>query len=204
MTQDTPTTKKRGQPARARSGANGGRGTAYLVGAAAVVGLGAGLLASFGRKFAVQAVSAAQGDWFEALKVEHKATLAIFDKIEATSSEQTTKRRILLMQLKHALSKHAFQEENVIYPSIRDAGDEAAADALDKEHAHVKTYLFELGRMAKDDPRWLPRVVEFRSEIEAHVAKEENEIFPALHLRLGEETNAQLTAQMIKEGLKLA
>jgi hemerythrin superfamily protein len=68
----------------------------------------------------------------------------------------------------------------------------------------VKTYLYELEGMAKDDPAWLARVRDFRAMIEEHMREEEDEIFPAFRERLSEEKNAELTALMNKEGFKFA
>ena len=187
----------------AGGGSEGAPSTGLVLGAAAV-GIGIGLLANLGRKAAVQGMSAMSGDWFDALRTEHRMALAIFDRIEATSTAQAGKRKTLLTALKHALQKHAFQEENVVYPSIRETGERGSADHLDHDHAYVKTYLYELEVMSADDPRWLPRVQEFRRAIESHVREEEDEIFPALRARLSDAENKEITGRMNKEGLKLA
>src|SRR3546814_6854708 len=71
---------------------------------------------------------------------------------------------MLLMHIKHSLAKHAFQEENVVYPSLRDHGAAEAADHLNSEHGYVKQYLFDLHMMPKDDPAWMTKIREFRSE----------------------------------------
>jgi hypothetical protein len=59
---------------------------------AALAGAAVGIAANFGRKFLMQMPASAAGDWFDALKAEHKATLALFDQIEATDDSQTTMR----------------------------------------------------------------------------------------------------------------
>ena len=86
-----------------------------LIGAA-VAGAALGLAANLGRKFVTQAVSGIAGDWDEVLATEHDMTIAIFDKMLATDSTQTWKRGMLLMQLTHALDKHAHEEETVDLP----------------------------------------------------------------------------------------
>ena len=177
--------------------------TASLLGAAAA-GLVTGLAVNIGRKAIVQAPSALAGDWFEALKVEHKLALAIFDKLQKTDDNQTGKRATLLMQLKHALGKHAFTEENVIYPALREWGDKADADKLNHDHGYVKQYLYELDGMGNGSPAFLAKVADFRAEIEAHIREEEQAIFPPLHAALGEAGNARVTALANKEGFKVA
>ena len=183
---------------------NWGRGQTGALAAAAVAGAAVGLAANFGRKFLVQGMGAAAGDWDDVLKAEHQAALAIFDKIEATEDDQTTTRSHLLMKLKYALTKHAHQEESVIYPALRAANSAHDADALNSEHGYVKTYLYELENMANDSPEWLARVRDFRSMIQEHMRMEEEEVFPKFRNSLSEEQNAKLTATMNKEGFKMA
>ena len=181
-----------------------GRGQSGALAAAAVAGAAVGLAANFGRKFLVQGMGAAAGDWADTLTAEHQAALAIFDKMEATSDDQTMTRSHLLMKLKYALDKHAHQEENVIYPALREANSAHDADALNSEHGYIKTYLYELETMANDSPEWLARVRDFRSMIQEHMRMEEDEVFPRFRNTLSDEQNAKLTAMMNKEGFKMA
>jgi hemerythrin superfamily protein len=177
--------------------------TGAFIGAAAI-GVAAGLAANLGRKAAVQAVTAAAGDWMEGLKAEHRVTLKIFDTLEQTDESQVRGRGMLLMQLKHALGKHAFQEENVVYPAMRQHDQIEAADSLSHDHAYVKQYLFELTETPKDSPAWLATVRKFRADLENHISEEEDVLFPALHEALGEAGNKHVTLAMNKEGFKLA
>jgi len=177
--------------------------TAKLVGVAAA-GLVTAFAVNLGRKAAVQAPTALAGDWFEGLKVEHKAALALFDRIQATDNSETGQRTALLTQLKHALSKHAFTEENVVYTALRAWGDKADADKLNHDHGYVKQYLYELEDMDNATPAFLAKIAAFRADLEAHIREEEDAIFPPLHADLGDAGNAKLTALANKEGFKLA
>lgn len=181
----------------------GGRNAGVLIGAAAA-GAAVGLAANLGRKFFVQSLGAAAGDWFDALKAEHKATLALFDTLEATRDDQGMTRSHLLAKIKYALTKHAHQEEAIVYPALRQANLAHDADALNAEHGYVKTYLYELENMANDNPEWLARVRDFRSMLEEHIRMEEDEVFPAFRNALTEAQNAKLSAAMNKEGFKMA
>ena len=176
---------------------------AALVGAVAA-GFAFGLAANFGRKAIVQGITAAQGDWDEGLKAEHRMTLKLFDAIEACEPRQTKKRAALLVQLQHALGKHAFEEENVVYPAMRDHGQIEEADRLVHDHGYVKQYLFDLSEMSSGDPQWIGKLRAFRGEIEEHIRIEEEELFPRLREALGDEGNAHITAVMNKAGLAAA
>jgi len=180
-----------------------GNSTGALL-AAGAAGLAVGLAANVARKFAVQAPTMLSGDWDEALKAEHQLTLKVFDAIEATTEKNTTKRATLLMNLKHMLSKHAMEEENAVYPAMRDAGDAESADHLNNDHGYVKQYLYDLSVMPKDSPAWIGKVRQFRADLEKHMREEEDTLFPQLKAKLTPEKNKALTAAMNKEGLKLA
>ena len=171
---------------------------------AAAAGLAVGLAANVARKFVVQAPTLAAGEWDQALTAEHRLTLKVFDAIEATDDTGTVKRAALLMNLKHMLAKHALQEENVIYPALRDAGQQEGADQLNHEHGYVKQYLYELGEIPKDSSAWLDKVRAFRADIEKHMREEEDDLFPRLKATVSAEKNKELTGLMNKEGLKLA
>lgn len=175
-----------------------------VIAGAAGAGAALGILAMIGRKVAVQAPTYLAGDWDEALAAEHKAVLKLFDALEATDPKDERKRSMLLMQMKHALAKHALQEENVIYPALRETGDKDAADALNKEHGYVKQYLYELENMPKGSTAFLPKVAQFRRDIEAHMREEEDDLFPKLKSAISEAKNQHLTTAMNKEGFKLA
>lgn len=176
---------------------------AAIIGAAAA-GLFVGLAANFGRKAIVQGMTAAQGEWDEGLKAEHDAALKIFDAIEATTEKHMTRRKMLLVQLKHALGKHAFEEENVVYPAMRDHGQVEAADELIHDHGYVKQYLFDLSELSPADPAWIAKLHAFRADLEKHIRSEEEELFPRLRAALGDEGNGHVTSVMNRAGFAAA
>ncbi len=172
---------------------------------AGAAGFGLGLLASVGRKAAVQAITASAGDWFEGLKAEHKLAMGIIETLEATTEADTGKRKALLFSLQHALGKHAIQEEDVIYCALRAHGDVVDADQLGQEHnAEVKQGLYDLEQIDMASPQWLERLAEMKAAIETHVGEEEDVVFPRLQAKLSDEENKALTKRMNFEGFKVA
>ena len=180
-----------------------GSGNTGVIAGAALAGAAIGIAANVGRKLFVQFQSGATGDWLDALKTEHQMTLALFDKIEATDDSQTMMRGHLLTKLKYALDKHAVEEENVIYPALREANLAHDADALNSEHGYVKTYLYELETTPSASPEWIATIRRFRTDVVAHVREEEAHVFPMLRAMLSEEKNTALTLAMNKEGFKV-
>ncbi len=168
--------------------------------AAGLAGAAIGIAANYGRKFVTQAVSGASGDWDEVLATEHDMTLALFDKLLATDSSQTWKRSMMLMQLTHALDKHAHEEEMVVYPALREADQTVEADQLNSEHGYIKTFLYELGQMGPDSPDFLDKIREFRELVARHAKMEEEQVFPAFKRSLDDEQNAMITSLVNKDG----
>lgn len=174
-----------------------------LIGAA-VAGAALGFAANYGRKFAIQGMEAAAGDWFEMLKKDHNEIQNILEQMLATDETQTWKRSMLLMKVAHKLDKHAYEEENVIYPALRDDDDTVEADQLDTEHGHVKTMLFDLKQMDADSPNWLEKVRKLRDMVNEHIRMEEHRVFPRLMKDLDEEKSARLTMMVNKAAFHLA
>lgn len=182
------------------SGNHGGRSALMGIGA----GIGLALLGKASRKLIVQGTTALAGSWEEGLKKEHQAALAVFDKLAQTGDEDRARRAMLLAKLKHMLGKHAFEEENSVYPAMRDAGMEAEADELNKDHGYIKQYLYDLAQMADDNAAFQRELSEFRADISKHMSEEETELFPRLRGALTDDENKKLTAMMNKEGLMMA
>jgi hemerythrin superfamily protein len=180
-----------------------GDGAAPVLGAA-LAGLAIGMAANYGRKFMMQGLEAAAGDWDEILAAEHEMALGIFDKMLATDDTQTFKRKMLLTQLTHALDKHSHQEEMVVYPALREANEKAEADQLEGEHGYIKTFIYELNEMGADGPNWLEKVREFRQLVSSHAHMEEEEVFPRFKAELDEEQNARITSLVNRDGFWMA
>jgi len=186
-----------------RSAFSWGESAAPVLGAA-LAGVAIGMAANYGRKFIMQGMEAAAGDWDEILAAEHDMALAIFDKMLATDETQTFKRKMLLMKLTHALDKHAHQEEMVVYPALREANETADADHLEGEHGYIKTFIFELNEMGPDASNWLEKVREFRQLVSSHAHMEEEQVFPRFKADMDEEQNAHITSLVNRDGFWMA
>ena len=179
-------------------------GSPGAIAGAALGGAAFAIAANLGRKFAVQAVSAVKGNWAASLAAEHKIVLTLFDKALATDDSQTKTRRFLLMQIGHALDKHAYAEEHVVYPALREENDKADADQLELDHGEVKTFLYRLGNMAADAPEWLATMREFRESVAAHAKLEEDVIFPRLRASISDTLDARITHEVNAAGFMMA
>jgi len=179
-------------------------GSAGAIASAAIGGAMFAVAANLGRKAAVQGMSASAGNWADSLAAEHKAVLLLFDKMLDTENDQTKKRALLLLQLSHALDKHAYAEEHVVYPCLRENNDASVAGLLETEHGEVKTYLHRLANMPKDSPEWIGLVREFRDSVAAHARMEEDEVFPQLRASINETLDKRITKEVNKAGFMMA
>ena len=170
---------------------------------AAALGIVAGFAASAGRKAVIQAAESLTGDWADLLKAEHLMVAEVFDLILTTPTKNVGRRRRLARRLKTALDKHAFQEENVIYPALKLADPEGQASRLFADHAEFKTLLYQLCRTDPGDGQWLPLVQTLRRDFEAHAREEEETIFPGLRRLLTPEDQKVLTSAVQRSGQKL-
>jgi hemerythrin superfamily protein len=179
-------------------------GSTGAIAGAALGGAALAIAANLGRKFATQAWSATQGNWADSLAAEHESVLAIFDKMLATDQTQTMQRKMLLMKLGYALDKHAYAEEHVVYPALREANERADAEELETEHGEVKEFLYRLQHMELDAPNWLETIREFRTSVEAHAKMEEEQVFPRLRSEIDDELDARITKEVNKAGFMMA
>ena len=186
-----------------RSAFSWGDSAGPLLGAA-LAGVAIGFAANFGRKALMQGMAAAAGDWDEILATEHDSALAIFDKMLATDETQTFKRRMLLTKLCYSLDKHAYEEEMVVYPALREANEAADADHLESEHGYIKTFIYELGEMGSDSPNWLEKVREFRQLFSEHAHMEEEQVYPKFKKDMTEDQNAHITSLVNRDGFWMA
>jgi hemerythrin superfamily protein len=200
----------RSNSSRSRSRPNGSSdhsafnwGTGAIAGAA-LGGAALALAANLGRKFLTQSLSASAGNWADSLAAEHDSVLAIFDKMLATDPTQTMQRKMLLMKLGYALDKHAYAEEHVVYPALREANDTADAEELETEHGEVKEFLYRLQHMELDAPNWLETIRDFRTAVEAHARMEEEQVFPRLRSEIDDELDARITKEVNKAGFMMA
>ncbi|WP_187107732.1 hemerythrin domain-containing protein [Sphingomonas xanthus] len=189
--------ESRAKPGQDRSPFNFSGGSVI---AAVAAGAALALAGNFGRKLAVQGLSASKGDWSESLAAEHTAVEKLFDAMLATDDGDKYKRALLLTQLSHALDKHAYAEEHVIYPKLRETGDESFAEHLENDHGAVKEFLYRLSKMSSEDPAWRETVGAFRNVVLLHAEEEEKQIFPALRAKLSDDDNARLTKDVNKAG----
>ena len=134
---------------------------------------------------------------FQLLKEDHKKVAGIFEKLEPTTERGVKTREELFTQLKTELDIHAYVEETIFYPALKEA-DETHDIILEgyEEHKVVKTLLGELDELAKDQEEWGAKLKVLQENVEHHVEEEEGEMFKSARKVLSEEQAKELGARM--------
>ncbi len=118
------------------------------------------------------------------LEAEHRAAGHLLDQIIASTSGDERGR--LLRQLADALTIHNANEENIVYPAIRDAAhkpDDAAM--LYHQQDDSKVVIAQLMTMPKDGAAFTDQVKKLQAALQAHIHQEETVDFPAVRAALG-------------------
>jgi hemerythrin superfamily protein len=118
------------------------------------------------------------GDALDELEREHRFVEQLFAR--ATLVEGAA-RLALLPEIVAALTSHADYEEDIVYPAVAQAvgGGELLADRHRAEHDEMRQLLARLESATADGPELVADLRDLHLVVQAHVAVEEGELFPA-------------------------
>lgn len=121
------------------------------------------------------------GNVIQELKTDHREVEEMFDRIQALPPRDE-KRKEVANEFTIELVRHSVAEEMYLYPAVREhlPGGDTVADREIKDHATVEKLLKDLEKASVDDVHFDTLVGQVISEVSAHVADEEDNLFPAL------------------------
>lgn len=111
------------------------------------------------------------------LKRDHDQVRRLFEQIESARAPE--RKRDLTEKLVKLLTTHSMAEEQLLYPQLRERGeelDELALEALEEHHV-VKWLLLEIHRLPVDDERFDAKLSVLKENVLHHAKEEEREIF---------------------------
>lgn len=113
------------------------------------------------------------------LHQDHEKARTLFEQLEASGEDEGDRRERLFSTLYHELDLHAEAEERFFYPHLKanEETRELAFESLD-DHKGMKRLLSALASMDAGTPEWTAKCRELRAECEAHILKEEQDMFP--------------------------
>lgn len=132
----------------------------------------------------------------EFLRQQHDLVRELF---AAVARETGDARREAFEPLVRLLAVHETAEEMVIYPAIRNEGDEGKriADARTQEEDQAKKALSDLEKLDPSSPEFDEPFTAFRATVESHAESEEREVFPLLD-RTTDDTQLERMAAALK------
>lgn len=125
------------------------------------------------------------------LEQQHKKVKTLFKKLENGRAEPGP----LLTELANDLIAHMAIEHEIFYPAVEAIAHDLVAESFE-EHALAEIALKRLLSTDPQDESFAARVVAAKELIEHHVEEEEEELFPKVEKKLGEERLEELGKQM--------
>ncbi|MEU4348039.1 hemerythrin domain-containing protein [Streptomyces sp. NPDC023838] len=121
------------------------------------------------------------GNVIAELETDHREVEEMFDRIRALPPRDE-KRKDVADEFTIELVRHSVAEEMYLYPAVREhvPGGDAIADREIKDHATVEKLLKDLEKASVGDAEFDTLVAQVISEVSAHIADEEKNLFPAL------------------------
>lgn len=181
-----------------------GRGPMATLAGVALLGFAAGVAASLSKRAATEVAISAVDDWVEALSIEHRQIEELFEQILSAGETEALKRSKLFRKLDRALSRHAFAEEQVVYPTLGEHGSEADARRLSGDHFDQRALLHAIDVLDRNDPNWREQLRKLYKAFAAHAYDEDHVVYPNLRARLSPEDNARLHRDLAKRSARLA
>ena len=134
-------------------------------------------------------------DAIDMLAADHVRIQSLFS--ECDSSESDNKRRVIFEDIRTELDIHSYVEETIFYPAFRKHPElTSMIDQSYDEHREVKQLIERISSLYAErtggNSHARELVSTLRQKVEAHAAKEEAELFPAVKRHMKRNEREQL------------
>jgi hemerythrin superfamily protein len=120
-------------------------------------------------------------DALSLLTADHNRVRGLFARFQAAEEEQDTAQMAVLAQkILTELEVHTTIEEEIFYPTIKEASEEIK-DIVDEgveEHHVADTLMGEVKTLTPEDDAWAAKMKVLIESVEHHAEEEEQEMFP--------------------------
>lgn len=123
------------------------------------------------------------------LKKDHDKVKELFSEYDMLSGDGGARRNEIAQTVLRELEVHSRVEEDIFYPALRARTGKEGKDLVKhsmSEHHEIDDLVAELRETDPSDPDFDERFQELMEDVEAHIAEEENEMFPKAQI-LGKE-----------------
>jgi hemerythrin-like domain-containing protein len=133
----------------------------------------------------------------ELLKDNHEMVLALINELahdikQIEQTEQDTvdcERMNMFGELRDTLTQHTKLEEQILYPELAVSSEtRLLVNESYQEHQRIREILAKMEKLRKDQhcDRWDDKLKELHQNLQRHVAREEDELFPKAMQLLGQ------------------
>ena len=114
------------------------------------------------------------------LTEDHRELKDMFEQYEALGARANNKKKSFADDICTALTLHAMVEEEIFYPAVRSAAEDAAdlMDEAEVEHASAKDLIAQIREMDPEDDLYDAKVKVLGEQVAHHVQEEEMQMFP--------------------------
>jgi hemerythrin superfamily protein len=133
------------------------------------------------------------------LRKDHEALRSLFAKYKKTASRSQNGKREVFEEIRREVTLHSQMETEIFYPALENTPSTRAKElvaAAVKDHGTMDSLFEELDSMNGQDRRFDAKVSELFDVIEAHIGKEEEEIFDEARKNLPEYRLEELGLEM--------
>lgn len=117
------------------------------------------------------------------LRADHEAVAALFEQYRDAMDTASDGRGPIAQQICIQLEMHTDIEEGIFYPAVRQEADDLVEESL-REHADISECVGLLRDMRPEDADFDSTMLRMMELVEAHVAMEEDELFPPVEERM--------------------
>lgn len=129
---------------------------------------------------------------FRLLAGEHGEVEALMKRVAGAPGDPSI-REELFPEIRRRLLAHTQAEEKELYAPLRDfSSTKTLVFRATGQHREVETWLERLAADTPTTPAWLDAFEEMMRVVQAHVAMEENELFPAANDVLSREQATEM------------
>jgi hemerythrin superfamily protein len=138
-------------------------------------------------------------DVYELLHEDHEKVSELFKEISNTTSDDQRTREKFFAKVKQELEAHTDAEEKLFYPRLEEHEEtrDLAKQGID-EHGTISNLLNEMANMDCTSEDWMQKCQTLEKNVENHVDKEENQMFPKARDFLSDGPAQELAGQVKK------
>jgi hemerythrin superfamily protein len=127
------------------------------------------------------------------IKEEHEEVKGLFNDLTGVVEYDKNRARAVIDEILTNLEVHTKLEEDIVYPRLREQDQRLFYEAKEEHHV-AEVLIHEIRQMNVEDPAFSAKTQVLRTNVEHHMAEEEDDMFDRLK-KLSNETLDQMAVE---------